>query len=64
MTMTSSELQQNPRQALKAAAMGPVTITDQGRPTSVLMRFTDYQELVGSETAASQVAGAVKLGRT
>ena len=36
--------------AKKAAAAGPVYITDRGRPSHVLLTYEDYERLVGGKT--------------
>lgn len=46
-TISSREFNQDAGGAKKAAANGPVVITDRGRPSHVLLRFEDYQTLVG-----------------
>ena len=54
MTMlTSREFNQDTAGAKKAAAAGPVFITDRGRPAHVLLSIERYQALTG--TAASIV---------
>ena len=44
-TMSSREFNQGASEAKRAAANGPVFITDRGRPAHVLMCFEDYQRL-------------------
>jgi len=46
-TMTSRAFNQDAGAAKKAAAGGPVIITDRGRPAHVLMTFDDYRRLTG-----------------
>lgn len=46
-TMSSREFNQDAGGAKKAADKGPVIITDRGRPAHVLLRFDEYQRLVG-----------------
>jgi len=46
-TMSSREFNQDAGGAKKAAEKGPVVITDRGRPTHVLLRFDDFQKLMG-----------------
>lgn len=46
-TLSSREFNQDASRAKKAAAKGPVFITDRGRPAHVLLSFADYQRLVG-----------------
>lgn len=47
-TISSRQFNQDAGGAKKAAASGPVFITDRGRPAHVLMTFEAYQELVGA----------------
>ncbi len=46
-TLTSRELNQDVTRAKKAAADGPVVITDRGRPSHVLLSFEEYRRLTG-----------------
>lgn len=46
-TLSSRELNQDVSRAKKAASLGPVFITDRGRPAHVLLTFEDYQKLTG-----------------
>ena len=46
-TVTSRELNQDTSRAKRAALLGPVFITDRGRPAHVLLSFEDYQKLIG-----------------
>jgi prevent-host-death family protein len=46
-TLSSREFNQDTSRAKKAAAEGPVIITDRGRPAHVLLSFEDYQRLSG-----------------
>ena len=45
--MSSREFNQDTSRAKKAAADGPVFITDRGKPAHVLLSFAAYQELLG-----------------
>jgi prevent-host-death family protein len=45
--ISSREFNQDAGGAKKAADQGPVIITDRGRPAHVLLRFADYQRLLG-----------------
>lgn len=47
-TLSSREFNQAAGEAKKAANMGPVFITDRGRPAHVLMSIALYQRLTGS----------------
>ncbi|MGC2775142.1 MAG: type II toxin-antitoxin system Phd/YefM family antitoxin [Bradyrhizobium sp.] len=44
-TLTSREFNQDTSGAKKAAANGPVFITDRGRPAHVLLTIEDYMRL-------------------
>jgi hypothetical protein len=46
--LTSRQFNQDTGGAKKAAEKGPVYITDRGRPSHVLLTFTDFQRLSGS----------------
>ncbi len=46
-TLTSREFDQNLAKAKRAAASGPVVITDRGRPAHVLLSFEAYRKLAG-----------------
>jgi prevent-host-death family protein len=49
MTMVSSrEFNRDVSAVKRAAARGPVIITDHGQPSHVLLSFTDYQRLTGT----------------
>lgn len=43
--LTSREFNQDTSRAKRAAELGPVIITDRGRPAHVLLAFGDYQRL-------------------
>jgi prevent-host-death family protein len=45
--ISSREFNQDTSGAKKAAAKGPVYITDRGRPAHVLLTFDAYEQLVG-----------------
>ena len=44
-TVTSREFNRDVSAAKRAAAAGPVVITDNGRPAHVLMSISDYERL-------------------
>ncbi len=44
-TLSSRELNQDVGRAKKAAKLGPVIITDRGRPAHVLLSIEEYQRL-------------------
>jgi prevent-host-death family protein len=46
-TLSSREFNQDSGGAKRVASMGPVFITDRGRPAHVLMTIEDYRKLVG-----------------
>jgi hypothetical protein len=46
-TLSSREFNQDASRAKKAAAKGPVFITDRGKAAHVLLSFADYQRLIG-----------------
>lgn len=46
-TLSSREFNRNIGCAKKAAAFGPVFITDRGRPAHVLLTIEDYSKLAG-----------------
>ena len=46
-TLSSREFNQDTSRAKRAAADGPVFITDRGRPAHVLLTIEDYQRLAG-----------------
>ncbi len=46
-TFSSRQFNQDTARAKKAAAAGPVFITDRGRPAHVLLSIDDYQRLTG-----------------
>ncbi len=63
-TLSSREFNQDTSGAKKAAASGPVFITDRGRPSYVLMTVEEYQRITNkrqsivellSQPAASEV---------
>lgn len=46
--MSSREFNQDTGRAKRAAAEGPVYITDRGRPAHVLLTFEMYEQLLGA----------------
>lgn len=54
-TFTSREFNRDVSAAKKAALHGPVTITDHGRRSHVLLTADDYDKLVGSEKTLGDV---------
>jgi prevent-host-death family protein len=56
-TVSSRDFNQDTAGATKAAAGGPVIITERGQPSYVLLSYREYQSLTGSaETIASLLA--------
>ncbi len=49
-TLSSREFNHDVGRAKKAASMGPVVITDRGRPAHVLLTFDEYKALTGGHT--------------
>ena len=58
-TFSSREFNQDTGRAKKAAADGPVFITDRGRPAHVLLSIEDYQKLTrdGNDLTVSAASG-------
>ena len=50
-TLSSREFNQDASGAKKAAASGPVFITDRGRPAHVLLTIEEYQRVTRSQTS-------------
>lgn len=48
-TLSSREFNQDTSRAKKAAADGPVFITDRGRPAHVLLTIEEYHKLAGGQ---------------
>lgn len=46
-TLSSREFNQDTSRAKKAAAEGPVFITDRGKPAHVLLSIADYHRITG-----------------
>ena len=55
-TVSSREFNQDTSRAKKAAADGPVFITDRGRPAHVLLTAEDYRRLVGEDSILDLLA--------
>jgi len=54
--ISSREFNQDTSGAKKAAARGPVYITDRGRPAHVLLAYEDYERLLGTEQVLDRLA--------
>lgn len=52
--ISSQDFDRHAGGAKKAAASGPVFITDRGRPAHVLLTFEAYQQLVGADPSLLQ----------
>jgi prevent-host-death family protein len=48
-TLSSRAFNQDASGAKRAAQLGPVFITDRGRPAHVLLSMEDYQRLIGGQ---------------
>ena len=55
--MTSREFNQNTSGAKKAADLGPVYVTDRGKPAYVLLSFDAYQHLIGDKSIIELLGG-------
>jgi prevent-host-death family protein len=59
--LSSREFNQDTGKAKKAAAKGPVFITDRGKPAHVLLSIEDYQRLTGGNR---KIADALAMPST
>jgi prevent-host-death family protein len=57
--MTSREFNQDTGKAKKAAADGPVFITDRGRAAHVLLSIDEYNRLIGRSGPAKSLTDAL-----
>ncbi|HVY13666.1 MAG TPA: type II toxin-antitoxin system Phd/YefM family antitoxin [Rhodopila sp.] len=55
-TLTSREFNQDTAKAKRAAADGPVYITDRGKPAHVLLSFDTYQRLAAQGAPPDKTA--------
>jgi len=53
-TLTSRELNQDTSRAKRASLLGPVFITDRGRPAHVLLSIEEYHRLVGDSRSLTE----------
>ena len=53
-TMTSREFNQNACRAKRAAADGPVFVTDRGRPSVVVLSIEEYERLAGKPMSVAE----------
>ena len=58
--ITSREFNQDTGGAKKATESGPVYITDRGRPSHVLLSFTDYQRLAANQPSIIELLAEPK----
>jgi prevent-host-death family protein len=59
MTMTSREFNQDLARAKRAAAEGPVFVTDRGHPSLVLVSYDEWAQLAGKgRTIADALSGS------
>ena len=56
-TLTSRELNQDLARAKRAAKLGPVVVTDRGKPAHVLLSFSEYQRLTASGRTLAEALG-------
>ena len=61
-TLSSREFNQDSGGAKKAAAKGPVFITDRGRPAHVLLSIDEYQKLVGGQQSIVELLAMPGVG--
>ncbi len=54
-TLSSREFNQDASGAKKAAAKGPVIITDRGRPAHVLLTIEAYQRMKGKQPSLADL---------
>ena len=55
--LSSREFNQDTGGAKRAAELGPVYITDRGRPSHVLLTFDDYRRLAAEHPTMVQLLG-------
>ncbi len=54
-TMTSREFNQDSGRAKKAANLGPVIITDHGRPAHVLLSYEEFRQMGGRKPTIGEL---------
>jgi len=57
-TLSGRELNQDLGRAKRATRVGPVIITDRGRPAHVLMSFDEYKRLTGKTRTLGDMLAA------
>jgi prevent-host-death family protein len=60
-SMSGREFNQAVSEAKKAANLGPVYITDRGKPSHVLMSIAHYQRLAGGQPNISELLSMPSL---
>jgi prevent-host-death family protein len=61
-TLSSREFNQDTSRAKKAAARGPVIITDRGKPAHVLLSIEEYQRLAGAQRKIADALAMPGIG--
>jgi prevent-host-death family protein len=61
-TLSSREFNQDTSRAKKAAARGPVIITDRGKPAHVLLSIEEYQRLAGTQRKIADALAMPGIG--
>ena len=56
-TLTSRELNQDIGRAKRAAKLGPVVVTDRGKPAHVLLSVSEYRRLTTSGRTLAEALG-------
>lgn len=60
-TISSREFNQDLGRAKRAAASGPVVVTERGAPSFVLLKFSDYQKLGKPERTAAEALSCPEI---
>lgn len=63
-TLSSREFSQDASKAKKAAILGPVFITDRGKPAHVLLTIEDYRKLSGQSVNILDLLASKEAGST
>lgn len=61
-TLSSRELNQDIGRAKRAAALGPVYITDRGKPAHVLLSIEEYRRLTGGQRSVLEALAMPGMG--
>jgi prevent-host-death family protein len=61
-TLSSRELNQDIGRAKRAAALGPVYITDRGKPAHVLLSIEEYRRLTGGGRTLAEALAMPGMG--